>query len=65
MRKSSFLNIKMNNKLKRATIYSLLGSKILETKSKIITTGSFKNGLYIIKIEDENGIVFTKRFIKK
>jgi hypothetical protein len=62
---TSFLNIKMNNKLKRATIYSLLGSKILETKSKIITTGSFKNGLYIIKIEDENGIVFTKRFIKK
>jgi len=61
----SNLNIKMNSNLKRAIIYSVLGNKVLETTSKKITTSSLKSGLYLIKIEDENGTVSTKKFIKK
>jgi hypothetical protein len=62
---SSFLNIKMDSDLKRATVYSVLGAKILETTSKIITTSNLKSGLYLIKIEAENGSISTKRFMKE
>ena len=62
---TSVLNIKMKSNLKQATVYSILGAKVLETTSKNILTSNLKNGLYLIKIEAENGTMFTKRFIKK
>jgi len=62
---TSVLNIKMTNHLKQATIYSVLGRKVLETTSKTIQTSNLKTGLYLIKIEDENGNVSTQKFIKK
>jgi len=62
---TSVLNIKMTNHLKQATIYSVLGRKVLETTSKTIQTSNLKAGLYLIKIEDENGNVSTQKFIKK
>lgn len=61
----SVLNIKMNSNLKRATIYSVLGSKILETTSKNIKILNLNRGLYLIKIVSENGSVSTKRFMKE
>jgi len=62
---SSFLNIKMKNNLKQATVYSILGAKVLETKSSTINTSNLNTGMYLITIEDENGNVATKRFIKQ
>ncbi|MGB0981338.1 MAG: LamG-like jellyroll fold domain-containing protein [Winogradskyella sp.] len=62
---TTVLNIKMKSNLKRATIYSVLGAKVLETTSKTITTSNLKNGMYLIKIETENGSISTKRFIKQ
>lgn len=62
---TSILNIKMNSNLKRATIYSILGSKILETTSNNIEVSNFKSGIYLLKIEDENGSISTKRFMKE
>ncbi|MGB1231195.1 MAG: T9SS type A sorting domain-containing protein [Winogradskyella sp.] len=62
---TSVLNIKMKSNLKRATIYSILGAKVLESTTKSITTSNLKDGMYLIKIEAENGSVSTKRFIKK
>lgn len=62
---TSVLNIKMTSSLKQATIYSVLGRKVLETTSKTIQTSNLKTGLYLIKIEDENGNVSTKRFMRK
>jgi hypothetical protein len=62
---TSVLNIKTDSNLKRATIYSVLGTKILETSSKNITTSNLNKGIYLIKIEDENGNISTKRFIKQ
>ncbi|WP_452232315.1 T9SS type A sorting domain-containing protein [Lacinutrix sp. MEBiC02595] len=53
-------NIKRNSNLKRATIYSVLGTKVLKTTSKTITTSNLKSGLYVITIETENGSVSTK-----
>jgi hypothetical protein len=62
---SSVLNIKTNSNLKRATIYSVLGKKILETSSKKITTSNLNKGIYLIKIETEDGSISTKRFMKE
>ncbi|WP_452218538.1 T9SS type A sorting domain-containing protein [Lacinutrix undariae] len=62
---TSVLNIKMTSNLKQATIYSVLGRNVLETTSKTIQTSNLKTGLYLIKIEDENGNVSTKRFMKQ
>ncbi|WP_458628942.1 T9SS type A sorting domain-containing protein [Winogradskyella sp. PC D3.3] len=62
---TSVLNIEMKANLKYATVYSVLGAKVLETKSNMINTSNLKTGLYLIKIEDENGNVSTKRFIKQ
>ena len=62
---NSILNIKLDSNLKRATIYSVLGAKVLETSSKNIKTSNLKSGLYLIKIESENGSIFTKRFMRE
>ena len=62
---TSELNIEMTQSLKHVMIYSLLGAKVLKSNSKTINTTNLKSGIYIIKIEDENGNVSTKRFIKQ
>ncbi|WP_397363601.1 choice-of-anchor Q domain-containing protein [Olleya sp. R77988] len=62
---TTLLNIKMNSNLKRATIYSVFGTKVLETTFKSITTTNLANGLYLIEIEAENGSIFTKKFLKR
>ena len=61
---TSVLNIKMKTAFKQATIYSVLGAKVLETSFPIINTAHLKSGMYLIEIQDENGHVSTKRFIK-
>lgn len=60
---SNVLNIKMDSNLKQATIYSVLGAKVFQTKANTINTSNLKSGMYLIKIEDTNGSVSTKRFI--
>ncbi|MDO6598423.1 LamG-like jellyroll fold domain-containing protein [Oceanihabitans sp. 2_MG-2023] len=62
---TSILNIKMNNNLKQAIVYSVLGAKVLETTSKSLNTANLKSGLYLITIEDETGSITTKRFMKQ
>lgn len=62
---TSVLNIKMKGNLKQATVYSVLGAKVLVTTSKSLNTAHLKSGLYLITIEDETGSVTTKRFIKQ
>ncbi|WP_452229835.1 MULTISPECIES: LamG-like jellyroll fold domain-containing protein [unclassified Lacinutrix] len=62
---TSVLNIKMKANLKQATVYSVLGAKVLNTTSKSLNTANLKSGLYLITIEDEAGNVSTKRFIKQ
>ena len=62
---TSVLNIEMTSTLKQVTIYNILGAKVLNTSTKSINTSNLKSGMYLLKIEDENGQVSTKRFIKQ
>lgn len=61
---SSILNIEMNTILKKAIIVNIQGQRVIESVSNQLDVSSLSNGLYIIKIEDENGNVSTKRFLK-
>lgn len=62
---TAVLNIKMDKILKQAIIYSVLGQEVLKTQQKTIRTDNLKSGIYLIKIEDESGLVSTKRFVKQ
>lgn len=46
------------------SVFNILGSKILETTKSEINVSALNTGIYLIKIETNNGSV-TKRFIKK
>lgn len=59
------LNIQMSQELEKATIYSVLGTKVLERTSSVINVSTLKAGIYILEIEAVNGSKLTKRFIKK
>ncbi|WP_179321255.1 T9SS type A sorting domain-containing protein [Winogradskyella helgolandensis] len=62
---SSILNIEMTKNIKQATVYSLLGKEVLKIRNKQIDVSRLSNGVFLIKIEDENGNVSTKRFVKQ
>ncbi|SDH05222.1 T9SS type A sorting domain-containing protein [Winogradskyella thalassocola] len=62
---SSMLNIEMTQNIKQASVYSMLGKEVLKTRNKQIDVSRLSNGVFLIKIEDENGNVSTKRFIKQ
>ncbi|MBU2922930.1 T9SS type A sorting domain-containing protein [Winogradskyella psychrotolerans] len=62
---TSILNIEMIQSLKQVSIYSVLGTEVLRTQKETIDVSGLSNGIFLIKIEDENGNVSTKRFVKK
>ena len=62
---TSMLNIEMTQSLKQASVYSMLGKEVLKSENKKLDVSSLENGVFLIKIEDENGNVSTKRFIKQ
>ena len=62
---SLILNIEMDQAFKQAFIYSVLGNEVLKTQHTTIDVSGLSQGLFLIKIEDENGNISTKRFIKQ
>lgn len=62
---TSVLNIQMTSTLQQATIYNILGSEVLKSTTKSINTSHLNNGMYLLKVENKNGQVSTKRFVKQ
>ncbi|WP_147299181.1 T9SS type A sorting domain-containing protein, partial [Winogradskyella eximia] len=52
---TSILNIEMTQSLKQASVYSMLGKEVLKSENKKLDVSSLENGVFLIKIEDENG----------
>jgi hypothetical protein len=42
----------------------MLGKAIVSSQSNTVDVSGLSNGLFLIKIEDENGSVLTERFLK-
>lgn len=63
---SDVLNIKMpaNTVIKNVTINSLLGETLIESSTtEQLNTSGLHSGIYLLKLEMEDGIIATKRFI--
>jgi len=50
--------------LQEATIYSILGEKLLTTSDKSIDVSSFSEGLYLVTVQTDRGTI-TRKIIKK
>tara|TARA_R110002033_G_scaffold1389_1_gene12257 strand:- start:4687 stop:6921 length:2235 start_codon:yes stop_codon:yes gene_type:complete len=61
---SGILNIQMKLPIKNAIVYNLQGQKVIESSTIKLDVSNLSSGMYIIKIEDGNGFISTKRFIK-
>ena len=62
---TNYLNISTLNSDFKIQIYSLLGSKLIEyNNAKRINVESLDNGVYLIKIINQNHI-YSKFFVKK
>jgi len=59
------LNVQMGDEIKSVAIYNLQGQKVLESNQKQINISNLHSGVYMVRIEDENSGVATKRIIKE
>ncbi|AMA48390.1 MULTISPECIES: LamG-like jellyroll fold domain-containing protein [Flavobacterium] len=62
---NQILNIDIENEIKSAQIYNLQGKKIYKSSNKQIDMTDFKEGIYILRVEDINEKVVVKPIIKK
>ena len=62
---SSTLNVESSFTINNATIFNVIGQKVLESTLNIIDINDLKSGIYLIKIKSEGGSVAVKRFVKK
>ncbi|MEP5338348.1 MAG: BspA family leucine-rich repeat surface protein, partial [Algibacter sp.] len=51
--------------LKSASVYSIMGKQVLSTTSTNIDTNNLPSGLYILKIENTEGLIATKKIVKQ
>lgn len=61
---SGILNIQMKSPLKNVMVFNIQGQKVIESSTLQLDVSNLSSGVYVIKIEDENGSVSTKRFVK-
>ncbi len=55
---------KTNVSIENISVYNYLGKKIFTTKNKKINMQSLKTGMYLVKIEFENGKIELKKVVK-
>lgn len=59
------LNVDLQTNLKSVEVYNIQGQKILESDQNQINLSSLVSGIYMVRIQDENNAVVTKKIIKK
>jgi Flp pilus assembly pilin Flp len=62
---NSILNIDLATELKSVEIYSLQGQKVLTATEKKVNISGLSIGIYMVKVEDENGAIATKKLVKE
>ena len=62
---SSIINIVSTITIKNVSIYNMLGSIVLESTNRAIDVSKLQSGYYLMKVEDVNGSVSTKKFIRR
>ena len=59
------LNIKIDQAIKSVEIYNMQGQKVKVSNVSQIDLSGLHSGMYLVRIEDENNGVATKRIIKE
>ncbi len=59
------LNIEMANQVKSIEIYNIQGQKVKIANQKQINVSELSSGMYMIKIQDTDNAVSTKKFVKQ
>lgn len=59
------ISITLDDTIKRGEIYDCLGKKIKDIKADIIDVSKLKAGIYLLKIETNNGKIGFKKFVKE
>ena len=62
---SNILNIEMTNELKSVEIYNIQGQKVKTSNQKQINVADLAAGMYMIKIQDIENSIATKKFVKQ
>lgn len=60
-----FLNVESETELKLLEIYNLLGQKVQTSSQKQVNVSDLASGIYMVKIQDENNAVVTKKMVKQ
>lgn len=55
----------MTNELKSIEIYNIQGQKVKAANQKQINIADLANGMYMIKIQDAENAIATKKFMKQ
>lgn len=59
------LNIQLESEIKSVELYTIQGQKIMQSKNKEIDLSYLNSGVYMIRVEDENNGIVTKRIVKE
>ncbi len=62
---SDFVNVVSKEEINSVEIYSLTGQKILSSSSNKVSVSHLNNGIYLVKIQLQNGKTETQKLIKK
>ena len=60
---SDHFTIEMENEVKSVEIFSLQGQKVLTSKNKNVDVSSLSKGMYLVRIEDVDNAVATKKLM--
>ncbi len=63
--KEIVIDLPNQEKIKSIAVYDLSGKKLLESNHKEVLVQQLDKGVYLMKIETENGKSYSKKFIKK
>ncbi|WP_396146280.1 T9SS type A sorting domain-containing protein, partial [Flavobacterium sp.] len=61
---TDFIDIETNLNVKEISLYTISGQLILSSNQKRVLTSNLPKGIYLLKLEDENGNIATKRIVK-
>jgi hypothetical protein len=59
------LSVKASTKINSLQIYNVTGQEVLRASKASINTSSLSEGVYILKVLQEDGVISTKRFVKE
>lgn len=60
----NILYIESQNTIKKVSVFNLVGQNLLNTNEETINVSSLTNGIYLLKIETDKGII-SRKFIKR